>query len=93
MRGKRVDSNQTAIKQALEAVGWYVHDTSGLGYGFADLVAAKGGKLRLIEVKDGAKPKSARKLTQAEYDFFWSMREAGVEVHLIESVDQALELR
>jgi hypothetical protein len=68
-RAARIDANQPAIVSALRRAGVRVHITSGLGDGFPDLMCVRGEVLRLLEVKDGAKPPSARKLTPAEAEF------------------------
>ena len=65
-RAARVDANHAEITGTLRQCGWTVHDTSGVGGGFPDLVIAKGGRLVLVEIKDGAKKPSARRLTKAE---------------------------
>jgi hypothetical protein len=46
--------------------GCEVLDTGDVGHGFTDLVVAYRKLLRFMEVKDGAKPPSARKLTPDE---------------------------
>lgn len=66
---KRVDDNQLEIIKALKKVGCSVADTSGAGEGFPDLVVGKAGKNWLIEVKDGNKPPSKRKLTPSQGKF------------------------
>ncbi len=44
-------------------------DMSRLGGGAPDLAAGYGGLVLFIEVKDGAKPPSARKLTKAQQEW------------------------
>jgi Holliday junction resolvase len=51
MRGARVDSNHTLIVKALRAAGWEVTSTARMGGGFPDLVCARRGIIRLVEVK------------------------------------------
>lgn len=92
-RAARVDANHTEIVAHLRGLGWYVHDTSRLGGGFPDLVCAKGGKLRMVEVKDGSKPKSAQKLTADEWLEHLRFAAAGVTVHILTSVEDAEALR
>lgn len=65
-RAKRTDGNQSELVKHLRRCGFIVRVTSMLGDGFPDLVIAKGGRTRLVEVKDPAKPPSARKLTPDE---------------------------
>ena len=66
---RRIDSNQRDVVACLEALGATVHSTAALGNGFPDLLVLHRGVLRLVEVKDGRKPPSARKLTPAEVAF------------------------
>lgn len=68
---KRVDANHAEIRDGLRADGWDVLDLSDVGGGVPDLcVANPQGFLPLfLEVKDGSKPPSARKLTDAETDW------------------------
>ncbi len=53
MRAKRVDNNQADVVKALERCGVQVFDTSGMGFGFPDLVLGFRGKTYLAEVKNG----------------------------------------
>lgn len=73
MRARRVDANQVAIVEAFRRLGARVRVTSTLGDGFPDLAVAAvhGGRRRwhLVEVKDGQKPLSARRLTVDEQMF------------------------
>lgn len=89
---KRVDRNHQIIVQALRSVGWHVEDTSRTGRGFPDLVCAKGGRLELVEVKDGSKPPSARLLTLDEIKVCDAFDRHGVRVRVVNSVDEALAL-
>ena len=67
-RGK-IDSNQTAVVQALRAAGMTVWVTSAMGNGSPDLVVGWKGLSVLIELKDGDKVPSAQALTVAEQEF------------------------
>ena len=68
--GNKVDANQGVIVAALRAVGVKVHVTSDLGDGFPDLVCYRAGfGVRLLEVKDGDKPPSKRRLTEEQCRF------------------------
>jgi hypothetical protein len=74
---RKVDANQAQIVAAFRCLGWLVHDMSGTGGGFPDLMIGKLGPdgkvrpetLRLVEVKDGKKPPSARELTPPQVKF------------------------
>ena len=67
---RRIDDNQPEIVAAFRACGWYVRDTSRLGEGFPDLVVYRPQNgIVLVEIKDGTKPPSARRLTPDESEF------------------------
>lgn len=84
----RPDDNQDEIVAALRAIGCQVAITSGVGNGFTDLVVSRAtcGNL-LMEIKDGKKPPSERKLTEAEVRFHGSWLGPIV---IVDSVDAAL---
>lgn len=63
---KRTDANQGEIVDALRAVGATVTSTHMIGGGFPDLYVGYRGDNYLLEVKDGSKPPSRRKLTPDE---------------------------
>lgn len=69
MRPRRIDSNQPEVVKVLRFFGWRVAITSSLGDGFPDLVVSRHGFTALVEVKDGEKVPSARKLTRKEEKF------------------------
>ena len=89
---KRVDGNHWEIFATLKRLGWTCISTADLGGGFPDIVAARGGVIKLIEVKDGKKPPSARKLTPCEKDYHQQMAAAGCPVVILESVEDAINL-
>lgn len=89
-RAARVDDNHGDIRAAYRAVGAVVEDTSGVGDGFSDLVVSYRDQVYLVEVKDGSKPPSARKLTPDQVKFHARQLSAGVVVHVVTSVDDAL---
>jgi hypothetical protein len=84
---KRTDNNQTEIVNAFRRLGCFVHVTSDLGKGFPDLLVTAKAKLWLIEIKDGKKPPSQRRLTPAEKKFhqIW-----GEHVKIISSVQDVI---
>lgn len=67
-RAAKKDDNHQEIVKAFRKLGWSVLDIAQLK-NCADLVVAKNGYTVMCEVKDGAKPPSARKLTIGELKF------------------------
>lgn len=86
---KRVDYNQTQIVDALRKCGAVVRIVTQ-GGGLPDLLVGYRGYTILLEVKDGNKPPSARKLTEAEEKFFEEWR--GGMLAVVNSVDEALDI-
>lgn len=70
-RAAKIDDNQRAIVKALRSVpGVTVRITSMVGHGFPDLAVGHRGRNYFLEIKDSAKPPSARRLTPEEQLFF-----------------------
>jgi len=88
-RAARVDANQDQIVSALRACGATVRVVTQ-GDGLPDLLVGYRGYTILMEVKDGRKPPSARKLTEEEEKFFMNWK--GGMLAIVNSVDEALEL-
>lgn len=88
-RAARVDANQEQIVSALRACGATVRVVTQ-GDGIPDLLVGYRGHTILMEVKDGRKPPSARKLTEEEEKFFTNW--TGGMLAIVNSVDEALEL-
>ena len=62
-RNAKVDHNQKRVVQALRSSGCSVESLAAVGKGVPDLLVGFRGQNFLVEVKDGAKPPSKRKLT------------------------------
>lgn len=94
-RANRIDANHVRIVEALRKAGAYVR-TISQGEGLPDLLVGYMNPVSgnrhcwLVEVKDGAKPPSARTLTELEQKFFneWP----GGNAKVITSEDEALRL-
>lgn len=63
------DDNHDDIAGAFRRLGWSWLDTHQLGDGAIDGIAGKTGHNVLVEIKDGAKPPSRRRLTPHEKEF------------------------
>ena len=88
-RCARVDDNQAEIVKALRAIGATVTSTAGVGNGFVDLAVGYRGVNYLLEVKDGSKPPSARKLTPDEAKFHNGWRG---KAHVVATVQEAINV-
>lgn len=80
MRARRVDDNLASIVAAYRALGCSVWVCNSM----VDCVIGYGGIAELIEVKDGAKSASRRKLTPAQVKFRESWTGG---VRLVQSLD------
>lgn len=81
------DRNQSEIVNAYRRIGCTVTCTHQLGDGFPDLVVGFRRVNYLIEIKDGAKPPSAQKLTPDELAFHEKWQGT---VHVVSTIDEAL---
>ena len=89
-RGK-VDANQAALVRELRQLGYSVVSLASVGDGCPDILC---GDRRtktnyLFELKDGTKPPSARKLTEAEAAFHAAW--CG-QIAVVETTEQALRV-
>lgn len=89
MRAGRVDANQSDVDDALAAMGWGVVPIPSIR---CDRLIAKAGRLLLLEVKDGDKPPSKQKLTQAEVKFHALMQRFGVHVITVTCLEDLQQL-
>ena len=88
MRGKRVDDNQQEIISALRKAGVLVLPLHEVGKGCPDILCGFRSTLVLLEIKDGNKPPSRRKLTPEQERFHTDWKGF---VRVVSSVDEALE--
>ena len=86
---KNTDANHRAIVNALRMFGCSVEAITGSA-GTPDLLVGHLGLTELVEVKDGSKPPSARRLNASQVA--WHRRWRGRPVRVVESVDEALAL-
>jgi len=87
-RAAKVDANQPDIVAALRKIGATVQPLHAVGQGCPDLLVGWRGMNTVIEVKDGSKPPSARKLTPDQVE--WHAEWRG-QVTVVETVEQAIE--
>ena len=91
-RAAKVDDNQAEIVAALRRAGCSVQSLAGIGKGCPDLLVARSGKNFLLEVKDGRKPPSARRLTPDETAWLESWHGQAAVVTSVETALAAVGL-
>ena len=86
---RRRDDNHNEIGKVFSDLGCSVFDIHTLGGGIGDYIIGLCGLNILVEVKDGSKPPSRRKLTPAEKTLHdtWKGR-----IEIVESVEDAVKL-
>ena len=87
-RAAKIDENQPEIVDALRKIGALVTILSAVGNGVPDLVVWYRGLWTMLEVKDGAKPPSARKLTGDQERWHAVHRDA--RVYVVTSAEEAI---
>lgn len=85
MRARRTDSNHTEIAEAFEKLGFSVDKTNDLW----DLTIGYGGLTLLVEVKDGKKPPSKRRLTARAKKFHDTWKGGIRVITCLEDVEEA----
>jgi hypothetical protein len=87
-RAARTDDNQPEVVKEFRRLGWCVLIISQLK-NCCDIMVSKGGVTIAIEIKDGSKPPSARKLSAGEQEFkdSWLGR-----WELVESIDDVINI-
>jgi Holliday junction resolvase len=88
-RAPRTDRTQAAIVALLRASGFSVHSLAGQAGGCPDLVAGRHGVTHLIEVKDGERPPSQRRLTPDQVR--WHRAWLGAPVVILSDLDEAAQ--
>ena len=90
-RAAKVDGNHVAVMLRFRSYGFSVLSLARLGDGAPDLLVARNGLTAVVEVKDGSKPPSRRKLRPAQVEFLSSWRGATYVVERLEQVDAIAE--
>lgn len=88
-RAAKVDANHEQIVSALRAAGAMVQSLAALGKGVPDLLVGFRYRLYLMEVKDGTKAPSKRRLTTEQLE--WQKEWAGYPYAVVHSPEEALE--
>ncbi len=88
-RASKVDRNQSEIVAALRQIGCSVQLLHSVGAGCPDLMVGYRRDTFLLELKDGSKPPSARKKTDAQV--IWHDAWRGKPVAVVCNIRQALE--
>lgn len=86
----KIDANQEQVVLALRAVGASVQTLAAVGKGVPDLLVGYQGKTILLEVKDGRKPPSARRLTEDQLKWHGAWR--GGPLAVVDGPDAALRM-
>ena len=90
MRAARIDANHEQVVLALRAAGATVQSLAAVGQGVPDLLVGFQGKTLLMEIKDGRKTPSERRLTQAQLKWHGGWR--GGPLAVVDSPDAALRM-
>jgi Holliday junction resolvase len=90
MRAAKIDANHEQVVSALRAAGASVQSLAGVGKGVPDLLVGFQGKTLLMEVKDGRKTPSARRLTEDQLKWHGAWR--GGPLTVVDGVDAALRM-
>lgn len=90
-RAAKTDANHAEIVAHFRSHGWSVLNVSQLKH-CCDIFVSKGGETIAIEIKDGSKIPSARKLTEGEKKFkrCWQGKYAVIEN--TEEVDRLVQM-
>jgi hypothetical protein len=88
-RAAKIDANHAEIVKALRAIGCSVQPLHMVGGGCPDLAVGYRGQNFWLEVKDGTKPPSQRRLTPDQVK--WVDAWKGGQVWVVHSVEQAIE--
>jgi len=89
-RAAKIDANQPAIVQALRAFGATVQPLHTVGAGVPDLLVGYRGRTALVEVKDGLRPPSERRLTTDQQEWHGNWR--GGTLAIVCDVESALRV-
>ncbi len=87
----KIDANQPEIVKALRKAGATVLITSQLKNAF-DILIGYQSSIYIVEIKDGNKPPSQRKLSPGEQKCKTDFERVGCNYNVITSIEEALKL-
>lgn len=87
-RAAKIDANQTEIVKVLRQMGCTVQPLHTVGDGCPDLLVGAFGVTLLMEIKDGAKVPSARRLTEDQ--IIWHGKWTGGPLSIVTDIDGAV---
>ena len=90
MRAARIDANHEQVVLALRTAGATVQSLAAVGQGVPDLLVGFQGKTLLMEIKDGRKTPSERRLTEDQLR--WHGAWNGGPLAIVDGVDAALRM-
>jgi Holliday junction resolvase len=90
MRAARIDANHEQVVLALRTAGATVQSLAATGKGVPDLLVGFQGKTLLMEIKDGNKTPSERRLTEDQLKWHGAWR--GGPLAVVDSPDAALRM-
>jgi len=90
MRAARTDANHEQVVSALRAAGATVQSLASVGKGVPDLLVGHQGHTLLMEVKDGQKPPSHRRLTEDQLKWHGAWR--GGTLAVVDGPESALRV-
>lgn len=88
----KTDANHADLVRLLRDMGAYVIDCAHVGDGFPDLLVGWRGKWTLVEIKDGAKSPSRRRLTPDQIPLHAECERRGLPCVVIKDDGEALNL-
>jgi Holliday junction resolvase len=89
-RASRIDANQDQIVNVLRAYGATVQSLATVGNGCPDLLVGYQGKTLLMEIKDGNKMPSKKKLNDLQTN--WHANWRGGALALVDNPESALRM-
>jgi Holliday junction resolvase len=89
-RAAKVDANQEQVVEALRAAGASVQTLAAVGKGVPDLLVGYQGQTLLLEVKDGRRPPSERRLTEDQLKWHGAWR--GGPLAVVDGPEAALRM-